>query len=292
MRKKIGVADVILTAVCIISAVLCLLPMLNTFAISLSSSVQAASGRVTFFPRSFTLSAYEYLLGESQFYTAFLISVERVVLGTSVNVLMMILAAFPLSHSKKTFRPRNGFMWFLVFTMMFGGGLIPTYMVVSSVGLIDKIWALILPGAVPVWNCILLMNFFRSLPGELEEASFIDGAMPVQVLYRVYLPLSLPALSTVTLFSIVGHWNEFFSGMIYLNSQDNYPLATYINALVNQAKNIMNITDPQELQKTLERSDTTLNSAKIFVSLIPILIIYPFMQKYFVTGLVMGSVKE
>ena len=168
----------------------------------------------------------------------------------------------------------------------------PTYIVVSQLGLMDSLWALILPGAVPIWNCILLMNFFKNLPDELEEASFIDGAQPVQILVSIYLPISLPALATVILFSLVGHWNEFFSGMIYMNSAQNYPLATYISTMVNITKDLSTITDPDELQTLMKTSDTTVNSAKIFISMVPILIVYPFVQKYFVTGLVVGSVKE
>ena len=231
-------------------------------------------------------------MSDQQFYASFFTSIKRVLLGGILNFVMMVLAAFPLSHSEKSFRGRNMYMWLLIFTMLFNGGLVPTYIVVSQLGLMDSLWALILPGAVPIWNCILLMNFFKNLPDELEEASFIDGAQPVQILVSIYLPISLPALATVILFSLVGHWNEFFSGMIYMNSAQNYPLATYISTMVNITKDLSTITDPDELQTLMKTSDTTVNSAKIFISMVPILIVYPFVQKYFVTGLVVGSVKE
>lgn len=273
-------------------ALVCLLPILNTLALSFSSSTMAMAGKVTFWPMQFTTQAYRRVVEDRQFYVSFMNSVKRVLLGGGINFVMMVLAAFPLSHSKRHFRGRNVYMWILVFNMLFSGGLVPTYMVVSGLGLIDTIWALVLPGAVPVWNCILLMNFFKNLPEELEEAAVIDGAQPYQILLRVYLPVSLPSLATVMLFSIVGHWNEFFSGMIYMNSIRNYPMATYISTMVNAAKDLSTITDPIELQRALETSDTTINSAKIFVSMVPILVLYPFMQRYFVTGLVVGSVKE
>ncbi len=275
-----------------LSALICLVPLINTLAISFSSSTMAAAGKVTFIPLDFTLEAYNTIMGEPLFFRAFFVSLERVVLGGAVNFLMMVLAAFPLAHSSKTFRGRNIYMWVLVFTMLFSGGLIPLYMVVNKLKLLDTIWALVLPGAVPVWNCILLMNFFKNLPDELEEAAIIDGAVPYQVLIRIYIPVSLPALATVMLFSLVGHWNEFFNGLIYMNNSYNYPLATYISQLVNSAKDLNMITDPEEIERIMRVSDRTLSSAKIFVSMVPVLVIYPFLQRYFVSGIVLGSVKE
>lgn len=275
-----------------ISAIICLIPLINTLAISFSSSTMAAAGKVTFIPLDFTLEAYNTIMGEPLFFRAFFVSLERVVLGGIVNFLMMVLAAFPLAHSSKTFRGRNIYMWVLVFTMLFSGGLIPLYMVVNKLKLLDTIWALVLPGAVPVWNCILLMNFFKNLPDELEEAAIIDGAVPYQVMIKIYIPVSLPALATVMLFSLVGHWNEFFNGLIYMNNSYNYPLATYISQLVNSAKDLNMITDPEEIERIMRVSDRTLSSAKIFVSMVPVLVIYPFLQRYFVSGIVLGSVKE
>lgn len=286
------IADIIIYTVAGISAVICLIPLVNTLAISFSNSTLAAAGKVTFWPLDFTTEAYRRIMEEKQFFQSFWISVQRVVLGGAINFVMMVLAAFPLSHSSKQFKGRNIYMWTLVFTMLFSGGLIPTYMLISSLGLLDTIWSLVLPGAVPVWNSILLMNFFRNLPDELEEAAIIDGATPISVLIRIYLPVSLPSLATVMLFSLVGHWNEFFNGLIYMNNVHNYPLATYISQLVATAKDISAVTDPEELDRLMKVSDRTLSSAKIFVSMVPILVIYPFLQRYFVTGIVLGSVKE
>ena len=283
--------DVLIYFVIAFSALLCLIPLLNTLALSFSSSVMAGSGTVTFWPKQFTTAAYEAIVGEKQFFRAFGISVRRVILGGGINFVMMVLAAFPLSHSERHFRGRNIYMYVLIFTMLFSGGLIPTYMVVSRLGLLNSIWALVLPGAVPVWNCILLMNFFRSLPEEMEEAAIIDGAVPFQIMVRIYLPVSLPSLATVMLFSIVGHWNEFFSGLIYMNHSNNYPLATYISTIVDTAKDLNLITDPEEIERLMKVSERNMSSAKIFVSMIPILIVYPFLQKYFVKGIVLGSVK-
>lgn len=291
-RRGDKIADVLIYGITGLCALICLLPILNTLAISFSSSTMAMAGKVTFWPLDFTLEAYKMVVSDKQFFASFSNSALRVLLGGILNFILTVLAAFPLAHSSKSFRGRNVYMWVLVFCMLFSGGLIPMYIMVSSLGLLDSVWALVLPGAVPVWNCILLMNFFKGLPGELEEAAIIDGAQPFQILWRIFLPVSLPALSTVTLFSVVGHWNEFFSGMIYMNNTANYPLATYISTMVDAAKDISTVTDPEELERLMKTSNTTINSAKIFVSMVPVLLLYPFMQRYFVTGLVMGSVKE
>jgi ABC-type glycerol-3-phosphate transport system permease component len=154
----------------------------------------------------------------------------------------------------------------------------------------DTLWALVLPGAVPVFNVVLLMNFFRNLPKELSDAGHIDGAGPWYMMVKVYVPLSLPALATITLFSVVGHWNSFFDGMIFMRSTEHYPLQTYIQQLVVQ----LNLADLDSTQAELLQkvSDKTLNAAKIVVSMVPILVVYPFLQKYFIHGIMLGSVKE
>lgn len=271
---------------------MCILPIVNTLAVSFSGSTMAAAGKVSLWPRDFTLEAYKAIIADTQFYKSMWISVQRVVLGGGLNFVLTVLVAFPLSHDKKQFIGRDAYMALVIFMMIFSAGLVPIYVVVSKLKLLDTLWALVLPGAVPIWNCILLMNFFRGLSKELEEAAFIDGAQPYQVLLKVFLPVSLPGLATVTLFSLVGHWNEFFQGMIYMNSSTRYPLATYISTMVNASKDLSQVTDPKEIERLMKTSDTTLNSAKIFVAMFPILVVYPFMQRYFVTGLVMGAVKE
>lgn len=244
---------------------------------------------VSIFPVNFTLSSYEKLLSDSQFWRSFMISVERVVLGLIVNMILMVLAAYPLSKSSKQFRAQKVYMNIVIFAMLFSGGLIPTFMVVKQLHLLDSIWALILPGAVPIANVILLMNAFRAVPKSLEEAATIDGASQWRILSTIYVPVVLPTLATVLLFTIVGHWNDYFSALVYINKTSNYPLQTYIQQL---SVDVQNITDPQKLIEYSKISNRTLNAAKIVISTLPLLLIYPFMQKYFVTGIVVGSVKE
>jgi putative aldouronate transport system permease protein len=187
---------------------------------------------------------------------------------------------------------RNILMWTLVFTMLFNGGLIPLYQTVKAYGLIDNIWVLVLSGGVPMFNVILVINFFRNLPKELEEAAFVDGAGPWYTLFKLFLPLSLPVLATITLFSIVGHWNEFFSGLVFMTKPDNYPLQTYIQQMVIQIDTTKLSNDPETLKRLGEISNQTLNAAKIFIAMLPILFVYPFLQRFFIQGITLGSVKE
>ena len=162
-------------------------------------------------------------------------------------------------------------------------------MVVSKLHMINTIWALVLPGAVPVFNVILLVNFFKGVPESLDEAARIDGASPIQIMLKVYLPVSLPALATVALFAIVNHWNDYFNGLIYMSKAEMYPLQTYIQQLT---VDLTQITDANQLKQLSSMNNRTFNAAKIVVSTIPLLVIYPFLQKYFVSGIVIGAVKE
>ena len=181
----------------------------------------------------------------------------------------------------------------IIFAMLFNGGMIPTYLVVKNLDMLNTIWALVLPGAVQVFSIILVMNFFIGVPKSLEEAAIMDGANPLQVLIKVYIPISMPALATVALFSIVGNWNDFFSGLIYMTKVTNYPLMTYIQSLTISIEEMLKAgATSSDLANAGEVSNKNLNAAKIVVSCVPLLLIYPMLQKYFITGIVVGSVKE
>ncbi|MEC0125081.1 carbohydrate ABC transporter permease [Paenibacillus pabuli] len=268
-----------------------LAPIVNTIMVSVSSSTAVNAGRVYFFPVELNFSSYGQILNDTKFWKAFLISVERVVLGGAINMILTILMAYPLSRSVTQFRSRNTYMWIIVFTMLFSGGIVPWYMVISKLGLINSIWALVLPGAVPVFNVILLMNFFKGIPKELEEAAFIDGASPLKILLKIFIPISMPSLATIMLFVIVGHWNNFFDGIILINDSSKIPLQTYLQQLSLTRDQMQNLS-VEQLQQFNKISNTTLNSAKILVSMIPILLIYPFLQRYLIHGIVLGAVKE
>jgi len=274
-------------------SLLALFPFLNVLALSLSDKTFAAAGLVKLWPIGFTFNSYKFVFLRQAFFTAFGISFIRVVLGTGISLLMTILVAYPLSKEERAFPGRTAYAWIFVFTILFNGGLIPWYMTIKATGILDSIWALVLPGAVQVFNCILLLNFFRGLPKALEEAAFVDGAKHWKILWGIFIPLSAPALATVALFTIVWHWNSWFDGMILMNSPDKYPLQSYLQTVVVKLNTsaFANI-DPAQAKLLNEISDRTVKAAQIFMATIPIMLVYPFLQKYFMTGIVLGSVKE
>ena len=293
MVKKVTLGTKICQAliwlVVILMTLSCLLPLINMVAISLSSSNAVASNTVGLLPVELTFSTYEKLLNDSQFWASFWISVQRVVIGTIINMFFVITMAYPLSKSRLRFPAREIYIKIVIFAMLFSGGVIPLFMVVSKLNMINTIWALVLPGAVPVFNVILMVNFFKGVPVSLDEAASIDGASPLTVLVKIYLPVSLPALATVALFSNVNHWNDYISGLLYMNKASLYPLQTYIQQLT---VDITQITDVEQLKQLSTMSNRAFNATKIVVSTIPLLLIYPFLQKYFVSGIVIGAVKE
>ncbi len=286
-RRAFNVVNILFFVLC--SAV-CLVPIIYILSMSLSSSTAVSAGKVTLFPVEFTLKSYEYVLQKKEFWSAFIISIERVLLGVGINMLMVILAAFPLSKQKKDFSSRTFFVWFFMITMLFSGGMIPTFMIVKYTWLLNSIWSLILPGAVPVFNMVLLMNFFKAVPRELEESAFIDGAGYFRILFKIYIPISLPAIATLVVFIMVSHWNSWFDGMIYMSDARNYPLQTYLQSILVSTNTKLMTKAQAELLRLI--SDRTLKAAQVFIAMIPILLVYPFLQKYFVAGMTLGSVKE
>lgn len=270
-------------------SLLCILPLIHIFAVSLSSKGPATANVVNFWPVGFTLDAYRQTFDNAYFLRSFSIGVQRTILGTLIAMMVNIAAAYSLSKSEIKFRGRTFYTWYFIVIMLFGGGLIPTYLVVSGLGLTNTIWALVIPGAMSTWNIILMLNFFRSLPVELEDASLIDGAGHFRTLLQIYIPISIPGIATVGLFTIVGHWNSWFDGIIYMKNMKDYPLASFLQSIiVNDNMSLTGI----DVRKLESFSNRTVKASQIFISALPILCIYPFLQKYFVKGLVLGSVKE
>lgn len=274
------------TAFLLFMALLCVLPLVNLFAISLSGKAAANSGLVTFWPIDFTTLAYEKTLHNSNFVRSIMISFARTALGTLFSMFVITTAGYALS---KEFRGRTQLMWFFVFTMLFGGGLIPSYILNTSLGLKNNFLVYIIPGAFSCYNLILIMNFFKSIPKALEEAALIDGASFFTVLWKIFLPLSKPGLATVALFIMVGNWNEWFTGILYMSDTKNYPLASFLQVIVVQGNQQDLALDPTS---ALAMSERTIKAAQVFIGALPILLVYPFLQKYFVKGIVMGAVKE
>jgi len=286
------IVDGVIIAMLLLLTIVCLIPIWHTVAISLSNKAAADAGQVFLWPVKFTTASYAKVLEEEVFLNAFWISVKRVLLVGAINLILTVLMAYALSKETREFRLRNVYMWLLIFTMLFNGGIVPWFITIKNLGLLDSMWALVLPGAVPVFNIILLMNFFRNLPKELTEAAEIDGAGPWYIMLKLFVPLSLPAIATVTLFSVVTHWNSFFDGLVLMSRQENYPLQTYIQTLVAElSAQAMAHMSPEQLSAALNVSSRTFNAAKILISMIPILVVYPFIQQFFIHGITLGSVK-
>jgi len=274
-----------------IMSVACILPLLNVLSVSFSSAAAIEAGKVTLWPVDFTVRAYTFVAVKKEFLASIGISGKRVLLGVAINMTLTILTAYPLSKDISQLRFRTGYAWIFVFTMLFSGGLIPTYMVIRQLGMLDTLWALVLPGAVPIFNVVLMLNFFRNLPKELAESAFMDGAGHWQTLWRIIVPLSMPSIATITLFTIVGHWNEWFGGLIYMNDPIHYPLASYLQTIVVRL-DMTQINDPTMLRFLSELNDRAIRAAQIFLGMVPVLCVYPFLQRYFMSGIVLGSVKE
>lgn len=285
-RKVFRVVNVI---VLILLALICLLPFVNVIAISFSDSFYVDSNQVYFWPKGWTTSAYTYILTRASFWSSFRTSILRVLLGGSLNLFFIILTAYPLSKSNDKLHFRNVYTWYFFITMLVSGGMIPSYLLIAKLGLRDSIWSLVLPGALPVFNLVLMLNFFRQVPTALEEAALIDGAGHLRTLVQIYLPVSLPAIATITLFCIVSHWNAWFDGMIYITSPSKVPMQTYLRSVLIDMNMADMSADDYELYATL--ANRTVKCSQIIVATIPILCVYPFLQRYFVSGIVLGSVK-
>ena len=287
ISKKSMTFYVVNDAILILLAVICIYPVIHMLSVSLSNQSAVAANQVNLLPVGFNFASYHMVAKRPAFWRAFRVSVIRVIVGVTINTVLTVLMAYPLSKSVNEFPARKYYVWVLLFAMIFDGGLVPNYLLVKDLGLFDSVWALVLPGAVPIFNVILVMNFMKQLPATIEEAAEVDGASYFQRYTRIVLPLCTPSIATVVLFSFLGHWNAWFDGKIYNNNTVNYPLQTYLQALLSQ-------TDATNSSEAIENALTnvkTLQAAQLFLTMLPILAIYPFLQKYFTKGLTIGAVK-
>lgn len=285
-RKVFNVFNYILM---VILTLLALVPLWYILCLSFSSSSAVDAGKVTFWPVDFTLHSYKFILQNKEFYHAFGISVLRVLIGVPINILMCMLIAYPLSKPESRFPGRKFYVWFFLITMFFDAGIIPTFIVVKYTHLMNSIWSLIIPGAVSVFNMMILLNFFRDLPQELEESALLDGAGHGTIMFKIYVPLAKPAIATLVLFCFVSHWNNWMDGLMYINNSAKYPLQTYLQGILT-TPDLTTMTNAQlEILASTSRKAT--NAAQIVITTLPIMIVYPFLQKYYTKGLTLGGVK-
>jgi putative aldouronate transport system permease protein len=279
---------VINTSFCILIALICLAPLIHILAISFSGKDAIISGKVGFLPVEFTWDNYIYVAKERAFYTAFGVTLVRTVLAWAVQIAMTILAAYPISQSRNRFRARSIYIWFFLVAVLFNGGLIPTYLVVKNTGLLNSIWSLVLPGAVPLFYVILMQNFMKTLPDEIKESAAMDGAGQWRTLLQIVLPLCQVSLATISLFIIVDNWNGWYDGMLYMNDNHKFPLQTYLRTVIVQV-DLNQMSDIKSIAQLVASGGA--DAAKIFLAMFPVMLVYPFAQKHFVKGIVLGSVK-
>ncbi|MEK4663863.1 carbohydrate ABC transporter permease [Paenibacillus sp. SAF-068] len=282
------VFNIVNTCFLILVAIMCIIPMVHVLAVSFSTKAAADANLVNLWPVGFSLEAYKKTMNNPIFLNSLWISLLRTVIGTAITLLITFLAAYPLSKENSEFKGRTIYSWIFVFSMIFNGGLVPFYMVIQKIGLMDSFWVLVLPGAVNTFLVILMLNFFRGIPKELEEAALMDGANHFRTLFSIFLPISLPSIATIALFSMVFHWNSWFDGLLYMNNAKDYPLATFMQTVIIGRDMSSMSMNPKEMESL---SQTTVRAAQIFIGSAPILIVYPFLQRFFVKGMTLGSVK-
>ncbi len=258
---------------------------------SFSDPAAVWNGKVVLLPKGFSIEAYREILKYKSIWLGYRNTIIYTVLGTLINLVLTVCAAYPLS--RKDFMPKNFFMFMFMLTMYFSGGLIPTYLVVSKLNLVNTIWAMIIPGAISIYNVIITRTYFmNSIPESLEEAAELDGANSLQFLLRIVLPLSKPVIAVIALYYAVGHWNDFFSALIYIHKKELLPLQTFLRDLLiqNQVNIDMTGLDPVAAERKMKLAQT-IKYGVIVVSSVPVLCFYPLVQKHFVKGIMIGSVK-
>lgn len=299
MLKRISFSDkvmlVIIYTMLTLLAFSALYPFWNALVVSFNVGVDTAKGGITFWPREFTLENYQVILKDDRLINGFLISIARVVIGTVSSIFMTALLAFGMTRADLI--GRKFYMIFFVFTMYFGGGLIPTYLLIRSLGMMDTFAVFIIPSLISVWNMIIFRTFFKGLPVGLEESASIDGCSTWGIFFKIILPLSGPVIATLALFTAVGHWNDWFMPSIYITNDKLLPIQTILRQTLNSnivsgQSSVLDSASVALMQQTKKVTSKSLTMAMMIVVTLPIISVYPFLQKYFVKGVLVGSLKE
>jgi len=290
MKKKPSeiVASVILHIIMVLLGVITLYPFWHVIMYSISDPVKAMGGGIFLWPKGLSTIGFDILFKTNQVYVAYGNSIFLLTVGTSINVIFTALLAYPLSVHR--FKGRSAITMMVFFTMLFSGGMIPSYLLVDSLGLLDSLWALILPGTISAWNMLIMKNYFQSIPPSLEESASLDGATPLIILIRIIVPVSMPVVATVALMYGVVHWNSYFNAVLYIYAQSKMTLPIYLRMLLSSTA-MDQATQSGVSFDSAAITPETMKMATIVASVLPILIIYPFIQKYFVKGVMVGSIK-
>lgn len=288
-KKENKTGQIILNILILVFVLVCTLPFINVIAISLSSKSAILRGDVSFWPVEFSTRAYEVIINDPSMFHSLGYTVKITIIYTLLAMIMTILYAFPMTM--KRLKGRKFFMFFIVFTMYFSGGTIPIYLNVKELGMINTQWSLIFPGLISTFNIIILKNFFEGLPYELNEAAYIDGANDFQILLKIYLPLSFSSIATLSLFYAVGKWNSFSDALYYINSRDLQPLQLKLYNLIKGGQAVEVSVQEGSSNDLASSISASIESATIIFATVPILVVYPFVQRYFVAGVTLGAVK-
>lgn len=287
-NTKSKIFDTIINIIVFIAVLACLVPMLHVAAISLSSNAAILSRRVYIWPVELNLDSYKVVFSDKTMIKSLLFTVRLTIVHTILCMTMTILAAYPLS--KKELKGRNFFLLIIVITMFFSGGMIPDYLLIKRLNLLNNFWALVLPGLISAFNMIVLKNFFSNIPDSIEESALIDGASYFTILVRIVLPLSLPALATLSLFYAVGRWNYFMDSLLYITDSKLYPIQLKLYQIIyNNMQLEISATEGSIASNLLPES---LKAASVMFATIPILVVYPWLQRYFISGIMIGAIKE
>jgi putative aldouronate transport system permease protein len=286
MRSSWGnrIFDAVNYGLLLLYTLVCFLPVLNVFATSIASAKEASTSKFLLIPAHFSLEGFQFVFSSQTLPRSLLVTIFITVVGTALNLLVTSLIAYPLS--KKYLKGRHPVLMLILFTMLFSGGLVPNFLLVKALGLLNSYWSLWLTGLVSPFIMLILKNFFQALPQELEESAQMDGANDLVILFRIILPLSLPAIATITLFYAVGHWNTFLSAILYINNHDKWPIQVVLRQVVTVST--AGIGDDEF---TYIPPSNIVKCAVIVVASLPILLVYPLLQKYFTKGVLLGSVK-
>lgn len=290
-KRPSRVMDVVITVLILVFCVLCVVPFIVAISASFSTERTLLSTGYSLLPKDFTTQAYDMLFQTSQIFDSYKVSIFVTLMGTLLSMIVTAMMAYPLSVKKLKYRGQISF--FAYFTMLFSGGLVPTYMLISKyLNMRDTMWVMIIPVLVNPWNLFLLRNFFSAIPAELHESARIDGANDVRILWQIILPVSLPALATVSLFYAVAYWNQWFNAMLYIENNKLFPLQYLIMKMLRNIELMKQMSAQAGFAVDMSSLPaTTTKMATAIVTIGPIVIAYPFAQKYFTAGLIVGSVK-
>lgn len=289
-KTRTGGFDVVLIAVFTLLALITIYPFYNVLILSVSNTVSVATHTPYLLPYVIDFTGYKTILQDIYFLKSLGVSLFVTIVGTTINMFLSVIGAYVLS--KRQLIGRNLFLSMILFTMLFSGGLVPTYMIIRNMGLINNIWVMILPTAISTYYLIIMKNYFLNLPAGLLEAAHLDGANEWTILWRIAIPISRPFIATFALFYAVERWNEWYNALLYINQKDLYPLQIYLRDILVSLNSQLSSQAQQMLNATQKASTSAVQMATIIITAVPIICVYPFLQKYFVNGIMVGGLKE